>query len=93
MQYTGMNSLTFADIPSEDLSAATSIMSTTQQFSQSLGVAFAASLISHISYCHPQSMHFSITIFHKAFFIMGLATILCGCIFIRLRPADGHQML
>jgi len=93
MQYTGMNSLTFADVPSTNLSAATSIMSTTQQFSQSLGVTFAATLINHISYFHTQPMQFSLIIFHKAFFIMGLMTFICGYIFLRLRPNDGHQML
>lgn len=45
LQYTGMNSLAYANITEKDLSAATSIMSTIQQLSQSFGLAVSAILV------------------------------------------------
>jgi len=45
LQYSGMNSLYYADIDLESFSAATSIMSTVQQLSQSFGVAVSAMLL------------------------------------------------
>ena len=45
LQYSGMNSLAYSQISNDELSAATSIMSTMQQLAQSFGVAAGALLL------------------------------------------------
>jgi EmrB/QacA subfamily drug resistance transporter len=45
LQFTALNAITFADIPAEKLSAATTLASVTQQLSSSVGVAVAALVI------------------------------------------------
>jgi hypothetical protein len=93
MQYSGMNSLAYADMSADELSAATSIVSTTQQLSQSFGVAAAALLLR--CFTPDATDHFMLTpvVFHQTFFSLGCLTLFTALIFIRLRPNDGHQML
>jgi EmrB/QacA subfamily drug resistance transporter len=45
LQFTALNAITFADIAAENLSAATTLASVTQQLSSSIGVAVAALVI------------------------------------------------
>ncbi len=93
-QYSGMNSLAFADLHEDELSASTSITSTTQTLSQSLGVAVGAILLRYFSaQIHHQPLLLTPHVFHQAFFLMGVLTFLSGIIFIRLKPGDGKQML
>ena len=93
LQYTGMNSLAYANIDELELSAATSIMSTIQQLAQSFGVAFAAILVNLFS---PQfSMH-SLTIIHslhQSFLAMGLVTLFSIIFFMHLKPEDGQELI
>jgi MFS family permease len=93
LQYSGMNSLAYADLDTDDLSAATSIVGTTQQLAQSFGVAAAALLLNY--YSLSVADHFVLTpeVFHQTFFAMGWLTLMTALVFIRLRPNDGHQML
>lgn len=49
LQYSALNSLAYADIPHEELSSATSLIGTSQQISQSFGVAMSAILIHSLS--------------------------------------------
>lgn len=91
-QYTGMNSLAFAEVHEDELSASTSITSTTQVLSQSLSVAVAAILLRYFSsYQEPPAL--TPDVFHHAFFTMGILTFLSALIFVRLKPGDGMQML
>lgn len=94
MQYSGMNSLAYADMSEENLSAATSIFSTTQQLAQSFGVAAAALLLRYYS-SKNNNGHFILdaTVFHQSFFMLGCMTLLTTVIFLRLKQNDGHQML
>lgn len=89
MQYTGMNSLAYASVSENDMSAATSIMSTTQQLAQSFGVATAAILISMFSTHHL----LSVKIFHQTFIMLGVLTLLSGIIFITLKKEDGEELI
>ncbi|MFC3125602.1 MFS transporter [Pseudoroseomonas globiformis] len=45
LQFTAMNTLAYADVPQEKLSAATSLYSTAQQLPQALGVAVASAVL------------------------------------------------
>lgn len=89
LQYTGMNSLAYANITEEDMSAATSIMSTIQQLAQSFGVAVSAILVSIFSNNH----HLTADIFHKTFFMLGMLTLLSGAIFLALHKKDGEELI
>jgi EmrB/QacA subfamily drug resistance transporter len=89
MQYTGMNSLAYANVNENDMSAATSIMSTIQQLAQSFGVAVSAILISLFSSHHILSLQ----IFHETFFMLGLLTLLSGIIFLSLKKEDGEELI
>lgn len=93
LQYSGMNSLAYAEISSDDLSSATSIVGTMQQFAQSLGVAVSALLLRYYSSLYQEHFLLTSTVFHHTFFAMGLFTLLSVYIFTRLKPDDGHQML
>lgn len=92
-QFTGMNSLAFADINEDELSASTSITSTVQVLAQSLGVAVGAILLRYFSSLSSQPLSLTPTIFHQTFFAMGALTIFSSLIFIRLKADDGKQML
>lgn len=93
MQFTAMNSLAYADIPSESLSAATSIMATLQQIALSLGVAVSAIFIRLFSSSLNDNFALTPTIFHYTFFSIGGFTLLSTLIFLRLKQDDGQQML
>ena len=92
-QYTGMNSLAFSDIDEEQLSASTSITSTTQILGQSLGVAAAAILLRFFSTVANQTTVLTPHHFHQTFIALGILTILSSLIFMGLKPSDGNQML
>lgn len=92
LQYGAMNSLAYSDISSEDLSAATSIMSTIQQVSQSFGVASAAVFLRLFSN-FTEHISLTVEVFHKTFFALGWMTFLSLLVFIQLKPSDGYQML
>lgn len=93
LQYSAMNSLAYADVSSENLSAATSIMSTLQQISQSFGVAVSALFIRFFSSLFAGQATLTATIFHYTFFGLGFFTFLSAFIFLRLDPDDGSEML
>jgi len=93
VQYSGMNALAYADIPPEDLSGATSIMSTIQQLAQSLGVAVSALLLRFFSATTHSGFQLTTHIFHLTFLAMGILTWCSTLIFVRLKSLDGQQML
>lgn len=69
-----MNSLAYANITENNMSAATSIMSTTQQLAQSFGVAVSAILLSLFTYMYSEDHVSSIQIFHDTFLMLGILT-------------------
>lgn len=92
LQYSAMNSIAYADIQSEDLSAATSIMGTIQQLTHSFGVAISALLIRFFSFIYTQDT-LTLTIFHGTFLVMACLTLSSVMIFVRLGADDGHEMI
>lgn len=93
LQYSALNSLAYADLSEEVLSAGTSIMSTLQQVSQSFGVAMSALFIRLFLFMFPDSFTLTSSVFHHTFFAVGLFTFLSAFIFIQLRPNDGKKLL
>lgn len=92
LQYTGMNSLAYANIEQDNISAATSIMSTTQQLAQSFGVAVAALLVRYFSVGFNYSS-LTIKTFHESFFALGVFTFCSVLIFTTLHKQDGHELI
>jgi MFS family permease len=90
MQYTSMNTLVYADVTSQQTSAASTIASTGQQMSISFGVA-SASLIAAVFV--PETLHSDpaamIHGVHEAFIVLGLLTIASSLVFMELRRDDG----
>jgi len=93
LQYGAMNSLGYAEIPTQQLSAATSIMGVVQQLTQSFGVAISALLIHSFSLDYKTNFVLTTTVFHRVFFALGFITLIASLIFYRLHPADGQQMI
>ncbi len=91
LQYTSMNTLIYADISEQQVSAAGSIGSTMQQMSISFGVATAALLIAVFIpdrfRTDPSEMIHGI---HGAFLILGGITLLSTGIFLELKESDGE---
>lgn len=89
LQYTGMNSLAYANIDHHETGAATSIISTVQQLAQSFGVAIAAILVRFFSI----ESALSIRSFHQTFIAMGILTLVSVVIFSQLKNEDGQELI
>ena len=93
LQYGLMNSLAYADITPENMSAASSIMGTIQQVALSLGVAVSALFIRLFSLHYSPDVTPNPIIFYLTFFAVGLITFISFLVFIQLKKDDGHQMI
>lgn len=93
LQFTAMNSLVYADIDDAEASKAGSIASTAQQLSLSFGVALG-SLVTAWFLGHVDQTDAAQTIpaLHKAFFTLGLITIVSSVTFAGLRAYDGNNI-
>lgn len=93
LQYTGANSIAYSEITTEYYSAATSVMSTMQQISQSLGVAVTAILIQVFSDHFFKSEIISLISIRYTFLSMGLLTFSSILVFLQIKPRDGAALL
>jgi len=93
LQYTSMNTLTYADTNDQESSAASSIASTMQQMSISFGVATAglatAFFVPGNGQANPAAMIHGI---HKALVALGALTILSTIVFRTLKRGDGDAV-
>jgi EmrB/QacA subfamily drug resistance transporter len=93
LQLTSMNTLVYADIPSDKASSASAIASTLQQLSLSFGVA-AAGLTT--AYFIPESVRSNPAEFmsgvHEAFIALGAFTVISSVVFWQLKPGDGGEV-
>lgn len=93
LQFTSMNSLIYADVDDRDASKASSISSTAQQLSLSFGVAIgsliAAWFLGNVDQTDALQ---AVPALHKAFFTLGLITIVSSLTFLRLQPNDGNNI-
>jgi MFS family permease len=90
LQFTGISTLTYADIPPERLSAATSLASTAQQLAIGIGIALAAVLLRLAAFSHRASMQqHTLGDFRIAFCALGVVALLQMVAFSRLAPDAG----
>lgn len=93
LQFTGLTTLAYADIPNHRTSAATSFSSMMQQVMNGMGVAVAAVLLHLMQLLQGEpSTVVSVTDFRFVFLLMALIA-LSGCIFYaRLAPDAGAEV-
>lgn len=91
-QFSGMNSLAFADIEPQDIAQASLISGVFQQFSMSLSVCVAAGLLSTFGYVlHSNAL--SLRMFHLSFAALSVVMLSSLFAFCRLRAGDGDALL
>jgi EmrB/QacA subfamily drug resistance transporter len=86
LQFMGSNTLTYADLPPEKLSAATSLGGMMQQLSVSFGVSLGAALLGLME--GPEHI-LTVGAFHTVFVILALLPIASAPFFLWLDPATG----
>ncbi|HUK60274.1 MAG TPA: MFS transporter [Stellaceae bacterium] len=90
LQFTALNSLAFVDIPSGQMSAATSFSSMVQQLTNGMGIALAAIAV-HLTHVARASAEapLSATDFRIAFVVFGVFSLFSIASFRKLEPAAG----
>ncbi|MGL4727722.1 MAG: MFS transporter [Bosea sp. (in: a-proteobacteria)] len=91
LQFTALNTLSFAEVPSERMSKATSLASTAQNVSQALGIAFAAGILELSVARHGGALQGSD--FTMAFVAAGLLAAISGIFAWRLPPDAGAGLV
>jgi EmrB/QacA subfamily drug resistance transporter len=92
-QFGTMNPLAYADLPREDLGAATSIMSVVQQVASSFGVAATALILKRFDFLSTTKHILTLNDFHHTFFVLGILTMLVVFIFAQLKKDDGQNLI
>ncbi|MDO9709170.1 MDR family MFS transporter [Paracraurococcus lichenis] len=91
LQFTALNTLAFADVPSARLSAATSFAGTAQQLTQALGVVLATTTLEAsalVAGRHALAVHD----FTLAFLVAGVVVAASAPFFARLAPEAGEAV-
>jgi EmrB/QacA subfamily drug resistance transporter len=88
-QYMTSNTLSYADMPSEKLSRATSLAGVLQQLTVSFGVSFSAMLLGLLT---SPGQPLTAARFHEAFLLMAIIPLLALPGFRFLRPEDGREV-
>jgi hypothetical protein len=91
LQFMAYNTIAYADLPREDMSAATSFYTTFQQVSLTLGIAVsAAALAASITVTrHTQPL---LPDFSAAFLFVGAVSFIAPLLASRLEPAAGAEL-
>jgi EmrB/QacA subfamily drug resistance transporter len=93
LQFTSMNSLAWADLNETQTSAGTSLSSTLQQLSMSVGVAVASLLAALYLHGAPQADHLALMhSLHLTFLTLGGITVLSAGVFAQLTADDGANV-
>jgi EmrB/QacA subfamily drug resistance transporter len=93
LQFSSMNSMGYADIPTEDSSMASTIASSLQQMSMSFGLACGSLVTAWYLGDLPQSDRIAVTgALHHAFLTLGGLTMISSLSFWTLRANDGESV-
>lgn len=93
LQNSGIHSLSYAEISLHEQSNVASIVTTSQQLSQTFSVAVAAFFLQYFSLIKTGSSVLTTNVFYQTFFSMGILTLCSSIIFLFLKKNDGYQML
>lgn len=88
IQYLGLNTISYADVPAPVLSRTTSIGGVAQQLARGFGIAVGAALLAMIA----GTRMATIGDFHLSFFLIALLPLLSALGFLRLSPTDGAEV-
>jgi hypothetical protein len=91
-QFTAINTLAYADIPTPQTSHASAFASTFQQLSMSFGVATAGLVTAGFVTSRASERADMLHGVHHAFLILGSVTILSALVFSFLRRDDGSSV-
>jgi len=91
LQFMAYNTIAYADVPREDMSAATSFYTTFQQMSLTMGIAIsAAALAASIAATH--HAHAMLPDFSAAFLFVAAISFLAPLLATRLEPGAGAEL-
>lgn len=91
IQFSGMNSITIADLRDHQNSSGTSLMAVNQQLSVGFGIAMGASILQWFThYTGEAAIH---SAFRYTLICMGIFTLLSSLIFARLHWRDGNNLI
>jgi EmrB/QacA subfamily drug resistance transporter len=88
IQYLGLNTISYADVPAAVLSKSTSIGGVAQQLARGFGIAVGAALLALIAGPRPLTT----ADFRLAFFLIALLPLASAFGFLRLSPLDGAEV-
>lgn len=88
IQYVALNTVSFADVPSAQLSRSTSFSGVIQQLARGFGVALGAALLSIIA----GSERVTVGDFRVVFLLVSLLPLISGLGFLRLTAEDGAEV-
>ncbi len=88
IQYLGLNTISYADVPAAVLSKSTSVSGVAQQLARGFGIAVGAALLAVIA--GPRML--TVADFRLAFFLIALLPLLSAVGFLRLSPVDGAEV-
>jgi MFS family permease len=91
LEFTALNTIVYADVPSRRMSAATSLVGVTQQISLSLGIAIGAFALETTS-GFENGAKLDHADFWPAFLIVALISASSSALFARLDPDAGAEM-
>jgi len=91
LQFTSLSAITYAELESRQVGAATPIASVAQQVSISLGVATGA-MVLELSERLSGRVHPVTADFAAAFVVVGLVSVLCSVMMLRLPAAAGDEI-
>jgi EmrB/QacA subfamily drug resistance transporter len=91
LEFTALNTIVYADVPSRRMSGATSLVSVTQQISLSLGIATGAFVLETTAGL-ADGGRLSYADFWPAFLVVGLISACSSLPFARLHPDAGAEM-
>jgi len=92
IQFTAMNTLSLADLDQTNSSEGNSILTITQQLSQTLGISIASLVLGMFKSWESLTNGVDVQAFRYSFLFLGVVTILSTLIFIQLKPSDGLAM-
>ncbi|MBE2275113.1 MAG: DHA2 family efflux MFS transporter permease subunit [Rhodobacteraceae bacterium] len=91
-QFTAMNTLTYADVPDRQASAASSFAGTFQQLSISFGIAAAGLVTASFVDTTTVDSGAMLSSVHRGFWMLGAVTIVSAGVFLFLRRNDGANV-